>query len=202
MKVVVMSQRAVLDGAAEGADAIISIRGTAPDETVRDLDLACHQAVLGDVDGVLRLTFEDTGIPTYGLYTGPTMNDVVTAIDFGRRVRDQHPEGMLAVHCLHGRSRSTAIALALIADTLGPGREDDAVRLLLAQDAESRMHPNPLIVSMADAALLRLGALDEALSAACPRYVTWRAFWAEARLDPEGHWAKTRKAKFRRREER
>lgn len=61
------------------------------------------------------------------------------------------------------------------------------------------MHPNPLIVSMADAALFRYGALDVALAAVSPRYVKWRTFWRQAAADPARHWERSRKARFRRR---
>ncbi len=199
MEFKVLSQQAVLDGEAEGADAIVSIRGTASDIPVADLDLACTQAILGDVDAFLALRFDDIAISAYGPFQGPTMDDVSAVIEFGRRIRERKPEGRVVVHCLHGVSRSAAMALTLIADDLGPGREEEAVQRLLAQDVEGRMHPNPLIVSMADAALFRYGALAAALVAVSPRYVKWRAFWREVSADPAGHWERSRKARFRRR---
>lgn len=195
----VLSQRAVLDGGAEGADAIVSIRGTASDIPVVDLDLACEQATIGDVDAVLALRFDDIATSAYGSFQGPTMEDVSAVIEFGRRLRERKPEGRVVVHCLHGVSRSAAMALTLIADDLGARREEETVQRLLAQDVEGRMHPNPLIVSMADAALFRYGALDAALAAVSPRYVKWRAFWHEAATDPAGHWERSRKVRFRRR---
>jgi protein-tyrosine phosphatase len=38
---------------------------------------------------------------------------------------------LIAVHCEHGKGRSAAIALALLVDHLGDGRERDAVNALL-----------------------------------------------------------------------
>ncbi|WP_060721768.1 hypothetical protein [Azospirillum thiophilum] len=198
MELRVLSQQAVLDGGFEGADAIVSIRGTASDISVADLDLACAQATLGDVDALLALLFDDIAIPVYGSFRGPTMDDVSAVIEFGRRIREQKPEGRVVVHCLHGVSWSAAMALTLIADDLGSG-EEETVQRLLAQDVEGRMHPNPLIVSMANAALFRYGALDAALAAASSRYVKWRTFWREAATDPAGHWERSRKARFLRR---
>lgn len=151
------------------------------------------------MDAVLTMRFDDIGIPAYGPYTGPTMSHVVAALDFARAARDREPDGTLVVHCLQGRSRSTAIALAILADEMEPGREADAVAALLKQDLDSRMHPNSLLVALADAALLRVGALERALAEACPRHVKWREHWHEVALDPERHWETARKVRFRRR---
>ncbi|NUB11255.1 hypothetical protein GAY28_00215 [Azospirillum brasilense] len=189
----------MLAGTAEGAAGVISIRGTAPEDDMADLDLACAQAVLGEVDAVLVMQFDDIGIDRYGPYSGPTMQHVTAALDFARAARDREPDGTLVVHCLHGRSRSTAIALAILADQHGPGRETEAVAALLRQDEDSRMHPNPLLVSLADAAMLRTGALEQALAEACPRHVKWRDHWRIVALDPQKHWKTTRKVRFRRR---
>ena len=125
------------------------------------------------------------------------MDDLATALDFARAVRDRVPEGVLAVHCQHGVSRSAAVALAIIADEAGPGAEADAVAALLRQDDDARMQPNPLIVSLADAALFRYGRLDAALLAACPRYVAWRDHWRNVALDPGGYWEQARRVRLR-----
>lgn len=194
MRVRVHSRAAVEDGAAEGADGVISVRPSA--ETDRsDLDLACSQAVLGDLSAILPLRFDDIGVPAFGPYVGPTMEDVASAIEFARSVRMRAPDGTLAVHCEIGVSRSAALALAAIADELGPGREGDAVAWLLRDDADGRFQPNSLIVSLADAALFRYGAIDAALAEACPRYVRWRQHWQEVSLDPEAHWRRIGKVK-------
>lgn len=199
MKVRILSQAAVEAGAAEGADGLISIRASAP-EPCEVLDLAVQQAVSGIVDAALVLRFDDVAIPAYGPYVGPTMVDVSTALDFARRIRGRAPEGTLAVHCLHGRSRSAAIALAILADEVGPGQEETAVAVLLRQDGDGKMHPNPAIMQMAEVVLLRGGRLEEALAAACPRYVKWRDYWRAVALDPNLYWDQARRVRFRRRE--
>lgn len=72
MRVRVLSRVAVKAGAAEGVDAIISIRSTAL-EPCEDLHLAVQQAVLGDMQAALVQRFDDIGIPAVGRYRGPTM---------------------------------------------------------------------------------------------------------------------------------
>jgi predicted protein tyrosine phosphatase len=61
------------------------------------------------------------------------------------------------LHCVEGKSRSTAIALGIITDRMGPGSEDEAVRLL------KRIRPmavcNWLIVQHVDGLLRRGGSL-------------------------------------------
>ena len=141
--------------------------------------------------------FDDIGIPAYGPYRRPTMEDLAIALDFARAVRDRIPEGVLAVHCQHGVPRSAAVALAIIADEAGPGAEANAVAALLRQDDDARMQPNPLIVSLADAALFRYGHLDAALAAVCPRYVVWRDHWRDIALDPGAYWEQARRVRLR-----
>ena len=98
-----------------------------------------------------------------------------------------------------GVSRSAAMALALLAQELGPGAEAAAVAALLRGDPEGRMHPNSLLVSMADSCLFRYGRLEAALADACPRYVKWRDHWREVALDPERHWRQARRIRMKRR---
>jgi hypothetical protein len=130
------------------------------------------------------------------------MADVTDAIEFGRRIRDGDGlfdgpivgSPLIAVHCEHGRSRSAAIALALLADHLGPGREQDAVNTLLRHDIEGRLHPNPLIISLTDDCLFRYGRIDAALVALSPRYAAWRKFWRDVAIEPDRQWPKARRA--------
>lgn len=200
MRVRVLSRRAVEDGGAWDADAIISIRPSAAAD-LDDLDLAVAQAVDGEVDAMLVLRFDDIATPSYGPYVGPTMREVGVALDFARAARERTPGGLLVVHCEHGVSRSAAVALAVLADELGDNNEAEAVGALLRDDIDNRMHPNPLIVSMTDAALFRYGRLDAALAAISPRYVKWRDHWREVALDPERHWEQARKVRIRRKGE-
>ena len=103
----------------------------------------------------LVLKFEDVDFaePTLAL---PREEHVAAALDFGRRHRD----GRVLVHCKAGIARSTALALAIIADRLGEGREKEAVSELLVVRPEAV--PNLLILAMADELLARNGALVDA----------------------------------------
>jgi len=198
MQLRVLSRHSVEDGEAGGADAVISIRPSAETD-LANLDLAVAQAVEGEVGAVLVLRFDDIAVPAYGPFVGPGMSDVAAVLDFAQTARLRSPDGLLAIHCEHGVSRSAAMALAVLADQFGNGRKDEAVDALMRNDIEGRMHPNPLLVSMADSALFCYGRLEAALAAACPRYVKWRDHWREVSLDPERHWAQARKLLIRRR---
>lgn len=191
MRVLVLSRRQVEDGAAQGADAVVSVRGTAA-RGLGTLDEALAQAVLGDCGAVLRLALDDIGVPALGPLRGPTQAQVDEAVDFGRALRSAMPDPLVAVHCELGRSRSSALALALLADALGPGGEGEAVRRVLRLDAEGTMAPNPLLVRLADAALWRYGALEAALLDASPAYAAARAHWQAVAADPDAAWAAMR----------
>ena len=61
MRVRILSKREVEAGGAEGADAVISIRGSArPSET--QLALAIAQATGGESARLLKLSFDDIGV--------------------------------------------------------------------------------------------------------------------------------------------
>lgn len=185
LTVMVLSRRQMEMGSADGADAVISIRPSRP--VPREaLDLACRQAVLGEVDAVLVQRFDDIGVTELGKQRGPTDTQLTEALDFTRDLRARVPGGRLAIHCEHGRSRSAALALAVIADGMGPGRETEAVARLMRLDVDNLLQPNPLLVRLADGALWRYGALEAALAASCPRYVAWRDHWRRVAADPAG----------------
>lgn len=206
MRVKVLSRAEVESGAAEGADAVISIRGSAA-SSEPELATALVQATRGESARLLKLSFDDIGMPEYGHFIGPTMAQVSDAIAFGRSIVDvQHlfdgPSAappLIAIHCEHGRSRSAAIALALLADHFGVGRERDAVNMMMRMDVEGRMHPNPLVVSLADACLFRYGRLDAALIELSPRYVSWRDLWLKIAADPDAYWEQAERALSQRR---
>ncbi|WP_149470001.1 hypothetical protein [Roseomonas genomospecies 6] len=82
----------------------------------------------------------------------PRQHHVEAALGFAR----QHG-GRLLIHCHLGIARSTAMALAVVADGLGPGREAEALDRVLA--ARPCATPNPLIVALSDRLLDRGGAL-------------------------------------------
>lgn len=194
MRIKVLSRREVESGSAEGADAVISIRAAAP-ASEPELSAALVQATRGESARLLRLSFDDIGIAKYGRFVGPTIVQVSDAIEFGRSiVHGGHlfdgpgaRSPLLVVHCEHGKSRSAAIALALLADHFGDGRERDAVNALMRADLEDRMHPNPLVVSLADSCLFRYGRLDAALAELSSRYLQWRDLWREIAIDPDAY---------------
>ncbi len=197
MRIRVLSKAEVEDGGAEGASGIISIRSSTR-SAEGNLAVALAQATRGESARLLKLSFDDIGMERYGQFAGPTMAQIADAIEFGRQVidgrgffddpNDEPP--LIAVHCEHGKSRSAAIALVLLADHLGEGREYDAVNTLLRDDIENRMQPNPLAISLADACLLRYGRIDAALAELCPRYVEWRALWRNIGQNPDAYRAR------------
>ena len=137
----------------------------------RDWSSFDHVLTMEDVgfDGGLRIPsdaragqtvfqFDDTDTP-FGPSRAATPDEVKGLLLEGRK----HVKSKLLVHCLQGQSRSAAIALGIIADRLGEGQEDEAVRALL------RIRPtavcNRLIVKYADTLLTRKGALRRAWDA-------------------------------------
>jgi predicted protein tyrosine phosphatase len=127
-----------------------SIRA-ATDSVEPHLAIALAQATGRESARLLRLSFDDVGMERYGHFVGPRIAQITDAVEFGRRVIDDAwffdgpstEPPPIAIHCEHGKSRSSAIALALLADHLGDGREREAVNTLLLSDVENRMHPNP-----------------------------------------------------------
>ena len=85
LRVRVLSRVEVEAGGAEGADAVISIRG-ATESVERNLVIALTQATRGESARLLKLSFDDIGMERYGHFLGPTMQQVTDAIEFGRHV--------------------------------------------------------------------------------------------------------------------
>ena len=199
MRLRILSRTEVEAGGAEGADAVISIRGVA-DGNEPELALAIAQATGGESARLLKLSFDDIGMAKYGHFVGPTVHDISEVVEFGRQIADGRylfdgpsADPLIVVHCEHGKSRSAAIALALLADHFGDGFEADAVNNLLRADVENRIHPNPLIVSLTDACLFRYGRLEDALAAQSPRYVQWRQLWRDISANPDAYWEKAKR---------
>lgn len=94
---------------------------------------------------------EDTRLSTRG-WQAPTADHVAQALSFARAL-----ESSLLVHCHAGVSRSGAMALAVLADRLGPGQEEEAMRRLM--ETRPCAVPNGLVVALADQLLERGGAL-------------------------------------------
>ncbi|MBP0443148.1 dual specificity protein phosphatase family protein [Roseomonas sp. SSH11] len=80
--------------------------------------------------------------------------DIERALEFGRASASG---GRLLVHCNVGVGRSPAVALAIIADRLGPGREREALDELIRIRPQSV--PNLHVLALADAILGRDVAL-------------------------------------------
>jgi predicted protein tyrosine phosphatase len=88
--------------------------------------------------------------------TLPTADHLRAALDFARR----HADGNLLIHCHAGKCRSTALALAVLAERLGEGREREAVEELMAMRPVALV--NLVALDVADAVLGRGGALSAA----------------------------------------
>lgn len=73
---------------------------------------------------------------------------------------EKEGEGQFLVHCHAGRCRSPAVALFLLADEMGAGREDEAVQRLF--QVSERPAPNLLVLDLADKILKRDGRLIDA----------------------------------------
>jgi predicted protein tyrosine phosphatase len=80
------------------------------------------------------------------------------AVEFGRLA--QQESRSLLIHCNAGRCRSPAIALAILADLLGPGREEQAVDEMLITAPKAA--PNLLVLKHADGILGLRGKLQAA----------------------------------------
>ena len=171
--------RAVVESGAIAADALISIR---PAEQNAHLfpPVAIPEGRFGSV---LVLPFDDIPCTSWKdgrtgtVWLGPTETHLANAIAFARGVFAVEPEAFIAVHCEQGKSRSAAVALAVTADRLGSGNEEEAVRLLLENDVEQQRCFNPLLVRLADRLLGRGNAIETALERRCAPFVTWRRYW-------------------------
>lgn len=119
----------------------------------------------------LVLDFEDVDRDD-GFIRVASREQVAAALTFAR----EQATGSLLIHCYHGVGRSAAIALAVLADRLGPGSEDEAMNQLLTIRPEAT--PNLVVVSHADAVLGRGGSLLHAVAgweARTPEAVRLRA---------------------------
>src|SRR6266496_6691353 len=108
-----------------------------------------------NISSKLRLLFGDT----LDAETGATEVDVRAIMELAQDLRSAN--GKVLIHCEAGISRSTAAALILYACWLGAGREDEAMRRVLAQ--RPLAIPNRRMVELADHLLKRGGRLLEAL---------------------------------------
>jgi predicted protein tyrosine phosphatase len=116
--------------------------------TIEDSKIQVPFRVTSDAPEQLVLRFDDIPGPGDG-YTEPKEADIEKAFAFVDRVEPQS----LLIHCHAGISRSSAIALAIIARELGPGKEKESVLLLKEINPDAR--PNKLMLWMTDEMLSR-----------------------------------------------
>jgi len=99
--------------------------------------------------------FDDTDLDQ-GRGRAATVDEVREMLLLAREYRN----AKLMVHCLQGQSRSAAVALGVVSDRIGRGREDEAVEILM------RMRPtavcNTIVLDLVDGLLGRDGALKNA----------------------------------------
>ncbi|ONH84237.1 hypothetical protein APZ41_005340 [Roseomonas mucosa] len=133
----------------------------------------------------LVLTFVDLDEPPPPAYVGmerfrmAERADVENALTFARAAgRDR-----LLVHCNVGVGRSTAVALAILADRLGPGHERQALDEVLRLRPQAV--PNLRVLALADEALRRDGELVRVVQA-----------WEETKPENARHRSYNRLAHF------
>ena len=115
-------------------DGVITIEDSFEEHPLRIDPIICSQLVL---------KFDDISQPVEG-YILPEEQHIQKALDFAENINN----GSLLIHCLAGISRSSAIALAIIAQKLGIGKEKQAIKEL--QRINPYCMPNKLIVWLTD----------------------------------------------------
>lgn len=126
----------------------------------------------------LRLRFDDIEVDCA---SAPQEAHVAEALGFARL-----QSGTLLVHCHAGISRSGAMAYALLAEALGPGREAQALEQLLAQ--RPIIVPNGRLVRLADKVMQRDGALVHVYQHRLARDPAWQ----KQKAFQSGYWARMR----------
>ena len=124
-------------------DGVITIEDSLIDDPLRIDKSDCPQLVL---------CFDDIASPK-DEWIMPKERHVRRALEFA----DELGGGSLLIHCHAGISRSSGIALAIIAKGLGPGKEKQA--LIELEKINPNCAPNALLVWFIDEILDRGGAL-------------------------------------------
>ena len=120
-------------------DGVITIEDSREEDPLRIPEHICDQLVL---------CFDDISQPVDD-YILPSEKHINKALNFAAKISC----GSLLVHCFAGVSRSSGIALAIIAKGLGPGKEKEALKEL--QKINPFCMPNKLIVWFTDEILER-----------------------------------------------
>lgn len=134
----------------------------------------------------LVLSFEDVDDDLRPRVASASAEQIEAGLRFGR----ENAGGSLLVHCKAGIARSTALALAIIADRAGDGREVDSVRTLLEVRPEAV--PNLHVLALADDILGRGGRLTGAWNSverSDPGYARHRAIKTRLLRDHPGLFA-------------
>ena len=92
--------------------------------------------------------------------TAPSKSHIEQALSFFRQAWTQNNSKIL-VSCDYGASRSPALAYIFAADVLGPGREAEALNLIL--EVRPVAMPNTLVVRIGGVPLKRQAALQKPL---------------------------------------
>ena len=124
-------------------DGVITIEDSSVDDPLRIDKGDCPQLVL---------CFDDIASPK-DEWILPKERHVHSALEFA----DNLGGGSLLIHCHAGISRSSGIALAIIAKGLGPGKEKKA--LMELEKINPNCAPNALVVWFTDEILGRGGTL-------------------------------------------
>ncbi len=110
----------------------------------------------------LRLGVNDIVDPAAGT-APPARQHIDALLEFSRQWDASQP---LLIHCWAGISRSMASAFTILCDRLGPGREIEIASAMRRRAPHAQ--PNRLLVSHADEALGRGGAMIAALNVMGP----------------------------------
>ena len=113
----------------------------------------------------LKLGINDIVDPALGP-APPGREHIDALLEFSRTWDEKHP---FLIHCWAGISRSMASAFTILCDRLGPGREEEIASAMRRRAPHAQ--PNRLLVSHADEALGRGGAMLAAVKAMGPPLV-------------------------------
>ena len=131
-------------------------------EAVREADVSIFDGVITIEDSRIEnpfrldcehpkqlvLCFDDISVPLDD-FIEPQEKHILQALSFADRIG----EGSILIHCHAGISRSSAIALAIIAKRIGKGKEQESVKILEQINPHAR--PNKSIVWLTDEILER-----------------------------------------------
>ena len=131
-------------------------------DAVRETDISIYDGVITIEDSRIEdpfrvesehpkqlvLCFDDISVPLDD-FIEPQEKHILQALSFADRIG----EGSILIHCHAGISRSSAIALAVIAKRIGKGKEPESIKILEQINPHAR--PNKSIVWLTDEILER-----------------------------------------------